>query len=303
MDLARPQTTHFDLVDLRVFARVAEANSLTRGAERSFLSIAAASLRIKNLEAALGAKLLHRTKRGVSLTEAGEVFLAHARAVLDQIDRLQADIQPYSSGVRGHVRLFANTLAITELLPSVLAQFFAIHHDITIDLQERLSPEIVRAVHEGIADIGIVSANVRTEGLETLPYKKDRLVLAVAPSHPLAAVPYIQFADALDYDFVGLDSHSATYAFLQNEVSQAARGMRLRIQVGSFDAMCRMVEASVGVGVLPEMAARRHGQSMRIKTVQLLDDWAVRELRMCVRRVSELPVFARELIDFVKQTS
>src|SRR5688572_30577247 len=144
MELTRPQTTHFDLVDLRLFARVAEAASLTRGAERSFLSLAAASLRIKNLEAALGAKLLHRTKRGVSLTEAGEVFLNHARAVLEQIERLQDDIRPYSSGVRGHVRLFANALAISELMPAVLAQFFAIHHDITVDLQERLSPEIVR---------------------------------------------------------------------------------------------------------------------------------------------------------------
>lgn len=303
MELTRPQTTHFDLVDLRLFVRVAEANSLTRGAERSFLSLPAASLRIKNLEEALGAKLLYRTKRGVSPTEAGQVLLNHARAVLEEIERLQDGIQPYSRGVRGHVRLFANPTVTSELLPEVLARFFATHEDITVDLQERLSPEIVRALHEGIADIGIVAANVRVDGLETMPYKKDSLVLAVPTEHPLAGVPYIHFADSLEYEFVGLDSHSATHSFLQQEMAELRRGMRQRIQVGSFDAMCRMIEANVGIGVLPEMAARRHAQWARIKTVQLLDDWAIRELRICVRRRSELPVFARELIDFILQSS
>jgi DNA-binding transcriptional LysR family regulator len=298
-----PQTTRFDLVDLRLFVKVAEANSLTRGAERSFLSLAAASLRIKNLEEALGAKLLYRTARGVSPNEAGEVFLNHARTVLEQIERLQGDMQSYSSGVRGHVRLFANPTAISELLPGVLAQFFLIHEDITVDLQERLSPQIVRALHEGIADIGIVAANVRVDGLETLPYKKDPLVLAVPLEHPLAQVPHIHFADALEYEFVGLDSHSATHSFLQQEMAQLGRVMRQRIQVGSFDAMCRMIEANVGIGVLPDMAARRHARSHRIRIVQLLDEWAIRELRICVRARSELPVFARELIDFILQSS
>lgn len=294
-----PKIPHFDLVDLRLYVRVAEASSLTRGAERSFLSLAAASLRIKNLEEALGAQLLYRTKKGVSPTQAGDVFLDHARRVLQEIELLQGGMQPFSRGVRGHVRLFANATAISELLPRVLAKFFAIHDVITVDLQERLSAEIVRAVHEGIADIGVISANVRADGLETLPYKKDRMVLAVPFEHPLAQVPYIRFADALEHEFIGLDAHSATYSFLQNEMTQLGRGMRQRIQVGSFDAMCQMIEAGVGIGVLPEMSARRHARTSRIKTIQLLDDWAVRELRICVRSQSGLPVFARELIDFI----
>jgi DNA-binding transcriptional LysR family regulator len=293
---------HFDLIDLKLFVRVAEAASFTRGAERSFLSLAAASLRIKNLEEALGAQLLYRTKKGVSPTQAGEVFLQHARKVIEDVELLQGQMRPYSRGVRGHVRLFANATAISELLPKVLAKFFALHDVITVDLQERLSAEIVRAVHERIADIGVISAQVRADGLETLPYKQDRLVLAVPFGHPLAEVSDVAFADALDYEFVGLDAHSATYSFLQNEISQQRRGMRQRIQVGSFDAMCQMIEAGVGIGVLPEMTARRHSRSARIKTVQLLDEWAVRELRICVRSRSSLPVFAHELIDFIVQS-
>lgn len=292
---------HFDLVDLRLFARVADACSLTRGAERSFLSLAAASLRIKNLEEALGSQLLYRTKRGVSPTPAGEVFLDHARTLLAGVEQLQSEMQPFSRGVRGHVRLFANATSISELLPEVLARFFQIHSVISVDLQERLSPEIVRAVHEGIADIGVISGLVRADGLETIPYRKDPLVLAVPVDHPLAAHGHLQFSQALAYDFIGLDARSATHFFLQQEVSQVGRTMRQRIQVGSFDAMCRMIEADVGIGVLPELAARRHANSQRIKTIQLTDDWTVRELRICMRKRAELPVFARELVDFVLQ--
>lgn len=292
----------FDLVDLRLFSMVAEANSLTRGAEKAFLSVAAASLRIKSLEEGIGAQLLYRNKRGVSLTRAGEVFLEHAKRVLAEVEELQSTIQPFSKGVRGHVRLFANATAICEFLPAVLARFFDTHTSITVDLQERLSAEIVRAVLEGIADIGVISGRVVADGLETLPYKKDQLVLAVPLGHPLAEVEFIQFAETLDYEFISLDSHSASYSYLQQEVAQLGRAMRQRIQVGSYDAMCRMVEAGVGIGVLPEMTARRLATLSKVAIVHLVDEWATRELRICVRKQRELPVFARELIDFVLQS-
>lgn len=288
----------FDLIDLRLFVRVAEASSLTQGAAQSALSLPAVSLRIKNLEDALGTQLLYRSKRGVTPTPAGGVFLDHARAVLAEVEQLQAQMQPFSRGVRGHVRLFANTTAIAELLPEVLAKFFEVYRDISVDLQERLSPEIVRAVHEGVADVGIVSA-LPADGLETLPYCKNPLVLAVPIDHPLAAYDCVQFSETLQYDFVWLDARSATYSFLQQEVSQSDAGMRQRVLVGNFDAMCRMVEAKVGIGVMSEIAARRHGRSARIKLIGLTDPWADRELRICVRKLRELPVFARELIEFI----
>lgn len=292
----------FDLIDLRLFTMVAEGNSLTRGAEKAFLSVAAASLRIKSLEEGLGAQLFYRNKRGVSMTRAGEVFLEHARRVLEEVEALQSSIGPFSKGVRGHVRLFANATAICEFLPAVLARFFETHSSITVDLQERLSAEIVRAVLEGIADIGVISGRIAADGLETLPYKKDRMVLAVPLNHPLAEVPGVYFADTLDYEFISLDSHSASYSYLQQEVEQLGRTMRPRIQVGSYDAMCRMVEAGVGIGVLPEMAARRHSRMTGFAIVPLLDEWASRELRICVRKQSELPLFARELIEFILQS-
>jgi len=302
---ASAKPPQFDLVDLRLFVKVAQARSFTRGAESSFLSIPAASLRIKSLEDAVGAKLLNRTGRGVSTTEAGEVLLNHARTLLDQIERLQSDMQPYSRGVRGHVRLFANTTSISELLPDALGRFLATHPSVTVDLQERLSTEVVRAVNQGEADAGVISGYVRADGLETLPYSRDSLVLALPldHEHPLAQAPAVHFADALAHDFVGVDRHYAMHAFLEHEVAQLGRTMRVRIRVGSFDAMCRMVEANAGIGVLSELAARRLAKSSRIRTIGLLDEWAHFELRICVRRLSELPGFARELIAFMVESA
>ena len=299
--MATTTIPRFDLIDLRLFVMVAQSHSFTKGAEKVFLSVAAASLRIKSLEERLGAQLFYRNKGGVSPTRAGEVLLEHALRVLDEIERLQSEMQPFSQGVRGHIRLFANATAICEFLPEVLAQFFETHAAITVDLQERLSAEIVHAVREGIADIGVISARVAADVLETLPYKKDQMVIVAPQNHPLAELDSIHFADALDYEFISLDSRSASYSYLQQEVELLGRAMRQRIQVSSYDAMCRMVEAGVGIGVLPEMAARRHARMARIAIVQLEDEWATRELRICVRKQTELRAFARELIDFILQ--
>lgn len=300
--MATTNIPRFDLVDLRLFVMVAEHNSFTKGAEKVFLSVAAASLRIKGLEERLGAQLLYRNKRGVLPTRAGEVLLEHAQRVLDEIEQLQNEIQPFSQGIRGHVRLFANATAICEILPEVLVRFFETNPAITVDLQERLSAEIVPAVLEGVADIGVISARVTADGLETFPYKKDQMVIVAPRNHPLAELESVHFADALDYEFISLNSRSTSYSYMQQEVEVLGRIMHQRIQVSSYDAMCRMVESGVGIGVLPEMAARRLARQSRIVIVLLRDEWATRELRICVRKQSELRTFARELIDFILQS-
>lgn len=293
----------FDLIDLRLFVMVAHSQSLTKGAEKTFLSVAAASLRIKSLEERLGAQIFYRNKRGISLTRAGEVLQEHALRVLAEIEQLQNGIQPFSKGIRGHVRLFANATAICEFMPEVLARFFETHSAITVDLQERLSAEIVQTVLDGVADIGVISGRVTADGLETLPYKKDKMVVVTPQNHPLAARESVPFSDALEYEFISLDSRSASYSYLQQEVKLLGSAMHQRIQVNSYDAMCRMAGAGVGIGVLPETTARRHAGPSKIAIVHLQDDWAQRELRICVRKRAELPLFAQELIDFILESN
>ncbi|OYU00591.1 MAG: LysR family transcriptional regulator [Burkholderiales bacterium PBB1] len=287
---------HFDLVDLRLMVRVAEANSLTRGAEAAHLSVPTASTRIKNIEDSLGVKLLYRTSQGVTLTPPGQAFVHHARLVLGQLEHLSGDLQEYAKGIKGHLRVFANTTALGEFLPPVLRAYLLTHPDVNIDLRERLSDDIVRAVSDGQTDIGIVAGTVRTENLEVIPYRRDRLVLVVPREHPLASRPSVAFADTLDLEHIGLHEASAIHAFLRQICSGLRRTIRLRIQVGSFEAACRMIEAKVGVGVLPESAARRHAQTLAIQIVPLSDEWSLRAMQICVRSLESLPPFARDLV-------
>lgn len=287
---------NFDFVDLRLFIRIAEEKSLTRAAVKSNMSLPAASMRIKNLEQSIGVSLLNRVSQGTTLRPSGQAFLHHARQVMNQIELLRGDMQEYSKGVKGHVRINANTTAMTEFLPNVLRSFLVTYPDVNIDLSEKLSNEIVRAVSADVTDIGIIAGTTSTNGLHVIPYRNDRLVLAVALSHPLACADEIAFEDTLEYNYIGLHEGSAIHQFLDRQVSDLHKRLKIRIQVGNFEAVCRMIEEDVGIGILPESAARRHAKSLPIKLVQLSDAWAIRNLLICVRALDSLPFFANELV-------
>ena len=287
----------FDLADLSLFRHVVEAGSITGGAERAHLALAAASTRIRNMEDTLGAALLVRGRQGVTLTQAGRTLLQHARAILRQAERLREDLGAYAGGLGGQIRVLSNTNALTEFLPEALSSFLAGHPNVSIDLEERLSDEIVGLIAEGVADLGIVAGTVDTSALETYPFRKDRFVLVVARDHPLARRGKMPFGEALDRDFVGLDRASALQRFLADKAARIGQPLRLRVQLRSFDAVCRMVECNVGIGIVPETTARRVSRTMAIVPVVLTDAWAVRELTICIRSLAELPPFARQLVE------
>ena len=292
-------TIHFDLVDLRLMVRVAEAQSVTGGAEAAHLSAPAASTRIRNLEEAVGARLLNRTSQGVTLTAPGAALVHHARLVLGQVETLRGELRDHAQGIKGHLRVFANTSALSEFLPPLLRDYLKSHPDVTIDLRERLSPDVVRAVSEGQTDIGIFAGDVRAGDLELIDYRSDRLVLVVPAAHPLAGAPRVGFAQTLELDHVGLSEASALHGFLQRICAARDRRLKLRIQAGNYESACRMVEAAVGVSVLPGSAARRHARTMGIAIVPLGDEWALRELRICVRSRDTLPAFAKDFVNLM----
>jgi DNA-binding transcriptional LysR family regulator len=197
----------------------------------------------------------------------------------------------------------SNTNALTEFLPEALSSFLAAHPNVSVDLVERLSDEIVGLIAEGVADLGIIAGTVDPGALETFPYRRDRFVLVVAHDHPLAVRDRISLAQVLDHDFVGLDRASALQRFLADKAARIGRPLRLRIQLRSFDAVCRMVERNVGIGIVPETTAKRTALSMAITPVTLTDSWAERDLTICVRKFEELPIFARELVAHLRAES
>lgn len=290
----------FDLADLSLFRHVVEAGSITHGAARANLALAAASTRVRNMEAAIGTPLLIRSRQGVRPTPAGRTLLQHARTILAQAERLREDLGALAGGFAGEVRLLSNTNALTEFLPETLSAFLASHPHVSVDLEERLSDEIVGLIAEGVGDVGIVAGTVDAAGLTTFPYRRDRFVLVVAADHPLAERGEIAFAEVLQHDFVGLDRASAIQRFLADKAQRIGRPLRLRVQLRSFDAVCRMVERNVGVGIVPETTVRWAAKSMALRAVALTDAWAVRELTICVRDLAALPPYARELIEHMR---
>jgi DNA-binding transcriptional LysR family regulator len=214
---------------------------------------------------------------------------------------MRGDLAEYADGLRGQVRLMSNTNALTEFLPEPLSAFLAAHPQVNIDLEERLSDEIVAAVADGTADVGIVAGTVEVAGLEVLPFRVDRFVLVVAPGHRLSTAERIAFAEALDFDFVGLDRASALQRFLSEKAEKIGRRLKLRVQLRSFDAVCRLVECNVGIGIVPATTGERLAKTMSIHPIELIDEWAVRKLTICVRRQTDLPIYARELVRHLAQ--
>lgn len=294
-----PSPLQFDLTDLRLFVVTAEERNLTRAATRQNLSLAAASARVKALEAQSGLPLFLREARGVRLTPAGEAFLHHARGVLRQAEQLRADLLEYGEGLGGHVRVFANTTAVTDFLPEILPGFLSANPRVSIDLQEKPNAEIPRGVLSGRSDIGIVAGPVDTLDLRKIHFSTDQLVLVTSRRHPFARRRRIAFAETLDEDAVGMQQGSTLDTFLSNMSRQLGRQQKLRIQLTSFDAMCRMIGAGVGVGVVPESAARRNRDSMNLALVALTDAWSVRERYLLVRDNESLPAYAEALVEAI----
>jgi DNA-binding transcriptional LysR family regulator len=286
----------FDLVDLRLFLNVVEAGSITAGAERMHLAVAAASTRIRNMEIELGTPLLTRERQGVHPTPAGLTLVHHARLILQQAERMRGELGEYADGLKGHIRLMSNTNALTEFLPQPLSEFLTSRTQVNIDLEERLSDEIVAAVADGKADIGIVAGTEDVTGLEVFPVRVDRFVLITGKSHPLASREEVAFADALDYDFVGLDRTSSLQRFLSDKADRIGRRLKLRVQLRSFDAVCRLVECNVGIGIVPETNAARNSKTMSLQSIALTDDWAFRNLSIVVRKLDDLPIYTQDLV-------
>lgn len=292
----------FDLTDLGLFLAVIEAGSITRGAAEAGLSLPAASERLRDMEAAGEVLLLHRGRRGIVPTEAGEALAHHARTILHQMAELRGELGRYAKGMRANVCVFANTAAVTEYLPERLATWMAQHPRVDLDLKERQSSEIARSVSAGFAEIGILSGAAATAGLTLRPFATDRLVAVLAPSHALAEKPQLRFADLLDQHFVGLTG-GALQQHLEMQAARLGANIKLRVALRSFDGICRLAGEGVGIGIVPESAARRAKRSARIAIVRLQDDWATRRLSVCVRSEPELTPLARSLFQHLASRS
>ena len=281
MARARPAPSYrIDPFDLRLFAAVVETGSITAGARLIHLSLAAASSRLQGLEHAIGAPLLIRSKRGVTLTDAGRTMLQHAGRLEREMESLHADMAAHAHGVRSTVRLLCNTAALVEHLPQLIGPFLAAHADLDLDLRELDSQDVLAAMRQERADIGIVADYVDTQGLSTRSFRDDPLVALLPATGQRAARKKMHFAELLDRSFVGLSADSALSRFLQKQALNHGRGLHHRVRVRTLDAIVELVGEGVGVAVVPRATAVRLA-SKKVAVRDLADAWAKRRLLLC----------------------
>ncbi|KQT11327.1 LysR family transcriptional regulator [Ramlibacter sp. Leaf400] len=290
----------FDLVTLRLLVAVIDAGSLTAGADRFGISLAAASKRISELEQHCGVTLLQRSQRGVTATAAGQTVHRHAIEVIARLEQLAQAVDDLQSGAAGHLRLCANPSALGGFLPGLLARYAERYPSVRIDLEDTLSEDGVRAVQSGAAELAVVGDNVPHEGLETFVCDVDELVLLAPQGHPLAGLSSVPMEQALSFDLVALARSASLTRRVISAAEAAGKTVRIRVQVRSFDSMCRMVARGLGIAILPRAAAALYADALGLSVAPLAGADVQRRLLLAMRQRSQLAPSALALVEMIE---
>jgi len=289
----------YELTDLRLFLEIAQAKSLTAAAAALFITSSAASYRLKNLEQALGTPLFERNSRGMELTRAGEAVLAHVRDIFEDVERMQGDVRLFISGIKGHVRIIANSSSLNSFVIQTLGRFLVAHPGIDADVEERQSEIIPAAVLAREADIGIFAGKTDVQGLAIHPYAIDQLVIVAPPEHEISTRPSVCLCDALDYEFVCMHRESSNYLFLRDAAAKQGRTVTARLHAQGFEAVLSLVAAGVGVAMVPSSVLENRQEPHRVARLALDEPWARRELNLAVRADARFPEFIKACVDFL----
>ena len=276
-----------DLDSLALFVRAAEMKNLTRASEASLITVPAASRRLSLLEHQFKTILFERHSRGLALTPAGERLLQLAREVIVSVHHMRAEMGNYARGPQSVLRVHGNTSAMTQFLPGDIASYGAAHPDVRVVLEECWSEDAVKRVRRGEVDLAVIVEGPDTSGLHVVPYRHDQLAVVMRNDDPLCAQTPLHFAELLERDLVGLEGSSTLTRLLEAQAALLLRPMALRVQVRSFEAVCRAVEARLGIGVLPLAAARSFAGAMGLTVEPLRDAWSLRAMRLCTRQEPE----------------
>lgn len=294
-----------DITTLRLFIKVCETGNIARVGQDASIVGSAISKRLAQLEDTVGAKLLVRKRHGVEPTEAGETLLEHARAIMASSDRIERDMAAYASGVQGQVRILATASVIAQSLAADIAGFLQAgqHRNIRVDLEERVSHEVVRDVKAGIASLGICWDAADFRGLQTRPYRGDNLAVVTDPRHPLAQRDAVWFEETLDYEYVNMHAAGAVLRMLQAAAARDGRTMRHRVTVSNFDSAFRVVEAGLAISVVPAEVAMPQAAAHGLRVLPLKDTWSKRRFAICMRDEQALPVAARRVLEYLVEAA
>lgn len=287
----------FDLLSLKLFVTVCEQQSISRTADMEHIAASAVSKRMSDLEAIVRTPLFLRSQKGVELTPAANDLLKHARVVLRDIGQLETDMLDHAKGRRGDVRLHACHAPIVQHLPLDLARFMALNPATRVSIDEGLSRNVVQAVSENAADIGVFGGGMSAANLHVTPYRTDRLTAIMPIGHPLAGAEAVRFAEIAEYDIVGPQQGSCLDHLMNRAAATLGLQLQMRIRVNGFEPSSSMVEAGLGVALVSEHHALNRLASGKLAVARLDEPWAERQWKICSREPKTLPAPVRLLLD------
>lgn len=287
-----------DLLTLQLFVTAAEIGNMAKAAEARNIVPSAVSKRISDLEYALKTPLLFRRSRGVELTAAGEVAYGYAKGILRLVERFEGEMSEFSLGQKGCVSIAACPSSISQFLPADIASYLDQNPEVNIDLTEEMSDNILRLVKDGLVDIGITPYAIEDSSLEVFSYRQDQLAVLAPSFHPLARLNEVRYEDTIAYRHVGLQQGSSIQNVLIQRAEEVGKKMSFSVTVMSFEGVRKMVEAGLGITILPIGSAKDVAIGS-CKVIRLTDDWAFRTLRLVVREQQSLPVVARNFLNFL----
>ena len=286
-----------DMMTARLFVSVVEEGSIAGAARRERIAASAISKRISELEQRLDLVLLRRHAGGVEVTAAGATLLQRARNLLVEAGQLEAELRHLRAGIQGYVRIVAGETTLVDYLPSVLRDFLATNPRIRVDLDERQHAGVIRALQDQTADIGITPTEAAPTQLWSRPCYRDQLVAVMRRNHPLATYPGVTLAEILDHDLIGHDQRGALGTLLTRQAAALGRSLRTRIAADGYDVVCRLAQEGLGIAIAAESSARLFAAGMELVSLPVLDSWARRQHRVCVRKPEDLSPAARLLLD------
>jgi DNA-binding transcriptional LysR family regulator len=241
-----------EIRQLRAFVAIAESGTFTAGALRVHVTQAAISMQIRQLETEIGAKVFVRAPRHVILTEAGEQLLRRARHILREHDAALDEIAELAGAERGRLRIgSASAMVLTEQLPSILKELRKQHPAADIAVTSGTSEVLVDQILAGEVDIAFVSLPVDVRGIKTERLSEDQLVAIASPRHKLAKQRTISAYTLAGERLILGERGGNTRRLIDQFFAQAGVSLRVAMELSRQQAIKRMVEEDMGVGIVP----------------------------------------------------
>lgn len=285
-----------DFTTLRLFLSAVRLGSIAKAADAENIAASAVSKRISELEARLKIPLLQRVPSGVQPTEAAMVMVRHAENIMSTLERMHMELSEYSDGLRGEVKVHANSISIAYALSRDIIAFSTQFPNLNVHLTEEDSEVIVRNVRDGVADLGVISANVEHGDLTVVPYQTIDLMLVVPKDHLLASKTSISFGETAHCQFVNLSKdHWINQLAITGELTKETRPT-IRATANSYESLRHMIAIGLGIGILPQTHCVAYEAIEPIKCIHIEDMWSRLNLNLCWKHTDRLSRAAKLLV-------